>query len=162
MVKNTLAFFGTRPFFRFDARQRVLGKRRKGIVGLIGQNVAVGEEKYARPPRRLAGEIPAAMEQRPCNLKRDRSLARTGGERQQDALLARCNGLQRILNSVVFIISILPLPPFILERDGGEAIAPSIGLGEHTLPKLLRRWIAVDVALRTCCHVYLVDATAIG
>ena len=41
-------------FVRLDARQRVLGKGREGVVGLIGQDVAVGEEQDARPPRRLA------------------------------------------------------------------------------------------------------------
>ena len=74
---------------RLDPHQRVFGKGGKGVVGLIGENVAVGEEQNARAARRLAAQVPAAVEQLPRDLKRDEGLAGAGGEREQDALLAR-------------------------------------------------------------------------
>ena len=90
MVKNRLAFFGTLPFLRMslrvDPHHRILGKGGEGVVCLVGEDVAVGEEQDARPARRLAAQVPAAMEQLPGDLKGDEGLARAGGEGQQDAL----------------------------------------------------------------------------
>ena len=129
IVKNTLAFFGTRPFFRIssglDARQRVLGKRREGVVGLIGQDVAVGEEQDARPPLGLARQVPAALEQRPGDLEGDGGLAGAGRERQQDALLAGGDRLQRVLDGVVLVVARLPgaaASPRTARRRSGRAI----------------------------------------
>ena len=58
MVKNTLAFFGTPPFLRIVsgsiAGDGVGVEGGKGVVGLIGQDVAVGEEQDARAAGRFA------------------------------------------------------------------------------------------------------------
>ena len=145
-------------FVRLDARQRVFGKGREGVVGLIGQDVAVGEEQDARPPRRLARQVPAALEQRPGDLKGDRGLAGAGGERQQDALLAGGDRLQRVLDGVVLVVARLPGAAALLERNGGEAVAPFVRLREDLGPELVRRRIALDIAFRAGLHVDLVDA----
>ena len=73
---------------RLDPHQRIFGKGGEGVVGLVGQDVAVGQEQDARAARRLAGhqQIPAAVEQLPGDLKGDEGLARAGGEREQDAV----------------------------------------------------------------------------
>ena len=133
IVKKTLAFFGTRPlladFVRLDARQRILGKRREGVVGLIGQDVAVGEEQDARPPRRLARQVPAALEQRPGDLEGDGGLAGAGGERQQDALLAGGDGFQRVLDGVVLVVARLPgaaRAPRTARRRSGRAMRSAV------------------------------------
>ena len=144
IVKKTLAFFGTRPFLRIssglDARQRVLGEGREGVVGLVGQDVAVGEEQDARPARRLAASrfqrlwnsfqaIWKAMEVLPVPVA---SVSRM-------RLLAGGDGLQRVLDGVVLVVARLPRAALVLERDGGEAVAPGVRLGEDRGPELVRR-----------------------
>ena len=72
---------------RRDAHQRVLGEGGEGVVGLVGEDVAVGQEQDARAARRLAAQVPAAVEELPGDLEGDEGLAGAGGEREQDALL---------------------------------------------------------------------------
>ena len=74
---------------RRDPHQRILGEGGEGVVSLVGEDVAVGEEQDARAARRLAAQVPAAVEQLPGDLKGDEGLARAGGQREQDALLVR-------------------------------------------------------------------------
>ena len=90
---------------RLDPHQRVLGEGGEGVVGLVGEDVAVGEEQDARAARRLAAQVPAAVEQLPGDLKRDEGLARAGGEREQDALLVLGDGLQHALDGDVLIVA---------------------------------------------------------
>ena len=56
---------------RLDPHQRILGEGGEGVVGLIGEDVAVGEEQDARAARRLAAQVPAAVEQLPGDLGRN-------------------------------------------------------------------------------------------
>ena len=64
-MKNNEPVLGTRPFIAdrlgIDRHQRIVGKCGKGVVRLIGQNVAVSNEQDARKVGRLAGEVPAAL-----------------------------------------------------------------------------------------------------
>src|SRR5690606_19210264 len=78
-----------------DAHQRVVWKGGEGVVGLIGEDVAVCEEQNARPARRLATPSPSGMEQLPGDLEGDEGLAGTGGEVQQDAVAAIGDGVER-------------------------------------------------------------------
>ena len=80
---------------RIDARDGVRREGRKGVVGLIGEDVAVSQEQDARAPHRLAREAPLGVEQLPGDLEGNGSLAGSGGERQQDASVAPRYGLQR-------------------------------------------------------------------
>jgi hypothetical protein len=51
MVKKMLPFFGTRPFLRMSSGRCAPAHRREGregVVGLVGQDVAVGQEQDAR------------------------------------------------------------------------------------------------------------------
>ena len=41
---------------RLDPHQRILGEGGEGVVGLIGQDVAVGQEENARAARRFAAQ----------------------------------------------------------------------------------------------------------
>src|SRR3546814_5603385 len=75
-------------------------KGREGVVGLVRQDVAVGQEQDARPPRRLAAEVPAAVEQLPGDLKGDGGLAGARRQRQEDALAPLRHGLQRRVDRV--------------------------------------------------------------
>ena len=130
MVKNRLPFFGTRPFLRMSSgsmrTSASSGNGGKCVVGLIGENVAVGEKKDARAARRLAAQIPAALKKLPCDLKRDEGLARAGGEREQDARFSGGDGLQHALDRDVLIVAALEEAAFVLERHGGEAVAPCV------------------------------------
>jgi hypothetical protein len=72
--------------FRFDADQRILGEGGEGVVRLIGEDVAVGEEQDARAARRFAAQVPPAVEELPRNLESDEGLARACGQREQDAV----------------------------------------------------------------------------
>ena len=110
----------------------------------------------------FARQVPAALEQRPGDLEGDRGLAGAGGERQQDALLAGGDRLQRVLDGVVLVVARLPGAASLLERNGGEAVAPFVRRREHLGPEFVRRRIALDIALRAGLHVDLVDAPAVG
>ena len=123
---------------RLDPHQRIFGKGRERVIGLIGENVAVGQEQDARPARRFAAQIPAAVEQLPRDLKRDERLAGAGGQRQQDALLPAGNRFEHALDGDVLIVAPLEIAALILERHGGKAVAPRIRLGEGAAPQFVR------------------------
>ena len=109
---------------RIDAHQGVLGEAAEGVIGLVGQDVAVGEEEDARTPFPVAAQVPAGMEELPRHLEGDRRLARTGGQGEQDALLVARHGIQHALDREVLIVTRLPTPALVLEGDGTEAFPP--------------------------------------
>ncbi len=76
-----------------DPRDRVIREGRKGVVSLIGEDVAVGEEQDARAAHRLAREVPFRLEQLPRDLEGDGGLTCTRGKRKEDAAVAFGNGL---------------------------------------------------------------------
>src|SRR5258708_37089886 len=73
-------------FVGLDARHSVLGKSGEGVVSLVGEDIAVGEEENAGTSRRLAAQVPAAVKQLPCDLEGDKGFAGAGRESQEDAL----------------------------------------------------------------------------
>ena len=150
-------------FLGLDANPcAVFSKSGKGVVGLVGQDIAIGQEQDARSPRRLARHVPAALEQSPGDLKGDGGLAGAGRQRQQDALLAGGDRFQRVLDGIVLIVPRLPSAAALLERHGGETVAPSVRRLEHLGPQLVRRRIVLDIALLPGLHVDAIDTPAIG
>ena len=126
-----------------DPHQRVFGEGRERVVGLVGEDVAVGQEQDARTAGRLAfalpvGEVPSALEQLPGELEGDEGLAGAGRQRQQDAVLPRGDGLQRAPDGDVLVVARLPVAALVLERDGGEAVAPDVLLGKDPVPEFVR------------------------
>ena len=166
MVKNRLPFFGTLPFLRMSSgSMRTIassGNGGEGVVGLVGEDVAVGEEQDARAARRLAAQVPAAVEQLPCDLKGDEGLARAGGEREQDALLVGGDGLQHALDGDVLVVAALEIAALVLEGHGGEAVAPGVRSAKVQVPEFVRRRVARHLAFRAALHVDAVDALAVG
>src|SRR5260370_6329263 len=87
---------------RLDPGQSVLSKRRKRgevVIGLVGQGVPVGKEEDARAAGGFRStlpvvQVPASAEELPCDLKCNRGLAGSGGQRHQHAVSAGGNGLQ--------------------------------------------------------------------
>ena len=152
MVKNRLPFFGTLPFLRMSSGSiRTIassGKAREGVVGLIGQDVAVGEEQDARPARRLAAQVPAAVEQLPGDLKGDERLARAGGQREQDARLAGGDGLQHPLDGDVLVVAWLEVAALVLEGHGGEAVAPGVLPRQRSGSRVRPAWDSAALRLR--------------
>jgi hypothetical protein len=144
---------------RLDAHHCILGEGGEGVVRLVGEDVAVGQEQDARPPHRLAGQVPAALEQLPGDLKGDEGLAGAGGQGQQDALAPGGNGLQHAPDGDVLAVAPLEVAAAVLEGDGGEAVAPGVRLGEGAVPEFVGRGVARHLALssasspsRPCCH----------
>ena len=138
---------------RFDAYQRVVGERREGVVGLVGEDVAIGEEQNPRPPFGPSAQVPARLKQLPRELKRDEGLAGAGGEREQDPLAAVGDRLQHPLDGEVLVVAPLEVAAPIFERHGGEAVAPLVLLGERLFPELVRRGKAKQLALAPFVHV---------
>lgn len=67
---------------RFDPHQGIFRKGGKGVVGLIGQDVAISQKQDTGPPGRVAflfpiSQVPAALKQLPGKLKGDKGLAGT-------------------------------------------------------------------------------------
>jgi hypothetical protein len=82
-----------------DPHERVFREGRERIVGLVGEDVAVGKEQDAWSAGGLGfalpvGEVPPAPEQLPGELEGNEGLAGAGRERQQDTVLPRGNGFQ--------------------------------------------------------------------
>ena len=97
---------------------------------MVGQDIPVRQEQYARAARSIAGQIPAAVEELPGNLKGDERLARARRQREQDAILLGGDGLQRPFNCQVLIIACLEKSAPVLKRDLGEAVPPGVCFGE--------------------------------
>src|SRR5205807_7892654 len=114
-----------------------------------------------RPSLRLAQQTPAALKQGPCDLEGDRGLAGAGGERQQDALASRGDGLKRVLDGVMLVVARIPFAAG-FERNGGEAVAPCVRRLEYLGPEFFRRRIALDITFGAGLHVDPIDALAVG
>ncbi len=140
-----------------DADQRVLGEGGEGVVCLVGEVVAVGEEQDARAAGWLAGQVPAAVEQFPGDLKGDESLAGAGGEREQDALTLGPDGFQHAVDCDVLVVAAGVGAAFVLERHGGETIAPGVLLGVGLGPEFGGGRVAGQFALGPLVHVDAVD-----
>ena len=147
---------------RRDPHHRILGEGGEGVVGLVGEDVAVGEEQDARAAVRFAAQVPAAVEQLPGDLEGDEGLARAGGQRQQDAVAASGDGLQHALDGDVLVVAALEIAAPVLEGDGGEAVAPGVLLGKGQVPEFVGRRVAGQFAFGALLHVDAVDALAVG
>ena len=119
---------------RIDPHQRILGECGEGVVGLVRENVPIREEQDARAARRLAAQVPPAVEKFPSKLERDERLARARRQREQDALLLRRDGLQHAPDGDVLVVAARMAPALVLERHRRETIPPRIGLGEGHRP----------------------------
>ena len=143
-MKKTLAFFG-RPAAPFaqgigvDAGDGVRREGREGVVGLIGEDIAVGEEQDAGAAHGLAGKVPLCLKQLPRDLEGDGGLARPRGKCQQDAPVAPSYRLKRRRNGLVLIIAGLPFAAVGLELHGSEGVAPVVPFREGPVPQVVRR-----------------------
>ena len=52
--------------------------------------------------------------------------------------LTRRDGLQRAPDGDVLVVARLPVAALVLERDGGEAVAPDVLLRENAVPEFVR------------------------
>ena len=166
---------------RVDPYQRIIGERAEGVVGLVGQDVAVGQEEDARATFPITLHVPTRMEELPSDLEGDGRFARAGGQGEQDALLVRGDGVQHPLNGQVLVVARLPASSLVFEGYGTKALLPihtglATGLaglqpgiwatlerGEPSkLPQLIRGWPAVHVPFTAGEHVHLVLACAIA
>ncbi len=100
---------------------------------MVGENVPVGKEQDARAACRLAREVPAALEELPCDLERDEGLARAGGEREKDAEVPGGNGFQHPLDDDVLIVATLEIAATVLEGDRREVVPPGFGTLSHRI-----------------------------
>ena len=152
---------------RVDAHQRLVVEGRKGVVGLVGQNVAVGQKEDARAARRLTlilsiRQVPAALKQLPRNLEGDEGLAGAGRQRQQDALLPRRNRGQHPLDGDVLVVASLEEAAPVLERHRCKAIPPGAPGGESPVPQFIGRREYVNLAFHGALHVDAVDTLAVA
>ena len=99
MVKKMFPFFGTLPFLRMSS-----GAIRT-VVGLVGEDVPVGQKQNPGSAGGFAAQVPAAVEEFPGDLERNERLPGAGGKRQEDALPVLCNGNHRPLDGDVLIIA---------------------------------------------------------
>ena len=147
---------------RRDPHHGILGEGGEGVIRLVGEDVAVGEEEDARAAVRFAAQVPAAVEELPADLEGDEGLARAGGQRQQDAVAAGGDGLQHAVDGDVLVVAALEIPAPVLEGDGGEPVAPGVLLGEGPVPEFVGRRVAGQLAFGPLLHVDAVNALAVG
>ncbi len=134
----------------------------EGVVGLIGEDVAVGQEEDAWAAGRFAGEIPSAVKEFPGDLEGDEGFSGSGGERQEDARFSGGDGLKHAIYSEILIIAALKETAFVFEGNGGEAVTPGVGFRERGGPEIIGRWVADHIAFPAVLHVDSVDALAVG
>jgi hypothetical protein len=152
---------------RGDPDQGIFREGGEGVVGLVGEDVAVGEEQDARPTGWLTvgfpvAQVPAALEELPGDLEGDEGLARAGGQRQQDALPLVGDGRQHPVDGDVLVVTPLEVPAPVLEGHCGEAVPPRVLDGEGPVPELLRRGEGRQLGLVAGLHVDAVDALPVG
>ena len=154
---------------RLHPHERVVGKRgkrREIIMGLRRERVAVGQEKDARAPRRLARllplrEIPPRLKELPRDLKRDGRFSRARRQREQNAVFLRRDPLQHPVDRDLLVESQRPAPALVRRRHRGKAVAPRVRLGECHRPQFVWRRIRGHRAFLARLHVDGVDALAI-
>ena len=142
--------------------ERVFGKGGESVVGLIGEDVAVGQEEDAWTARWLAAEVPAAIEKLPRDLKRDEGFAGAGGKGQQDAIFSGGDSFEDAVDGDVLIIAALVEAAFVFEGNSGKSIAPGIGFGERDVPEFLGCGVTIDDAFLAGGHVHAIQSVAIG
>ena len=76
-----------------DAHQSIVGEGGEGVVGLVGKDVAIGQEQDTGATGRFVSEVPAALEEFPGELEGDEGFAGAGGHSQQAAIAPFANGL---------------------------------------------------------------------
>ena len=92
----------------------------------------------------------------------DEGFAGAGGEGQQDAPPAVGDGFEHALDGDVLIVAAGVGAALVLERDGGEAVAPGVRLGEGHGPEFVGGGEAGSFAFAARFHVDGVDALAVG
>ena len=110
----------------------------------------------------FAGQIPAAVEELPRNLKGDERFACARSECKQDAVFLGGDCLHRPFDCQVLIIACLEKSAPVLKRDLGEAVPPGVCFGKSQVPEFFRRRILRNFAFRPLLHVDAVDALAVG
>ena len=129
---------------------------------MVGEDVAVGQEQDARPPGGFSAQVPAALEQLPGNLEGDEGFAGPCGEGQQDAGLTSRHGLQDALDGDVLVVAARMGATLVLERHGGETVAPSILLAKICPQRSSGLGKAATSPSVPCLQVHAVDGLAVG
>jgi len=118
-------------------------------------------KRMPRTARRLAAQIPAAMEQFPGDLKGDKSFAGAGGECEKNAFPALRNSLHRPVDGDVLIIAAGCEPPLSSNGTSEKRSAQASCCKDH-IPKFFWRGIAPHLAFFACLHVDAVNARPFG
>ncbi len=163
--EDTTVFGHAAPLFdgvRVDANQGIVGEGGEGVVGLVGKDVAIGQEQNARAASGFAAEVPAALKEFPGELEGDEGFAGAGSHGQQNSVTPFANGLQHMLNGVVLIVAGFPGAAAVFKGDVGEAIAPRIRFAVGGLPEIVGGGVLEDSAFGPGTHVDLVNADAVG
>ena len=106
------------------------------------------------------------MKQLPGQLKRDKGLARTGSQSQQDTLATFSNRHQGFIDGIMLIIPRLPLTALILKWHLTKTATPLVFtlvfFAEGLAPQLIRCRVTGDVVFYARVHVDLINAHAIS
>ncbi len=92
-------------FSVLDLRSRITERSEDLILGVIDQDVAVGEIEDLRATM-FAGPVPTSVPKLPADLKRDGSLTGPGRHRQKHARLAGNDRFDRTANSDLLVITL--------------------------------------------------------
>jgi len=109
----------------------------------------------------FAGQVPTAVEELPGDLEGDEGLAGAGGQREEDALLARGDRLHDAFDGDVLVVAARVRAALVLEGHSGEMVTPGVRFGEGQGPELVGRGIGRHLALLAGPHVDAVDALAV-
>ena len=133
----------------------------KGIVCLVGQDIAVRQKQYTRSPRAHFIQVPACLEQLPDNLERNTGFARSGGQSEQNAVFALCHSLNNGINSICLVVAGLKASGGLV-RDSGKQIPQRVWDRVGHLPQGFRAGEGRDFFFFAGLGIYLVNGVPVG
>jgi hypothetical protein len=131
-------------------------------LGVVDQNVAIGEIEDARPPM-VARAVPAGLGQLPADLERDHGLAGAGRHGEQDAPPALKNRLDAAVDRDLLVVAGLAVGEVIArcEQMLGGGLRQSLA-GLEPVPQLLGPGKIDDLSLRAGQVVELDGPLTVG
>ena len=146
-----------------DLVARVAERRELLILGVVDQDVAVGEVEDARLAPLLALGVPARRPEPPTDLEGDVGLAGAGGHREQDARLTLEHGLDGAVDRRLLVVARVAAGLTVaggLQRVGG--LVGELLAGPATPPEVDRRREGRQLSLEPGRVIELDHAVAVG
>ncbi len=148
---------------RLDLVSRVAERREDAVLGLIDEDVPVGEVEDPGAPM-FTGAVPAGTPELPADLEGDRGLARARRHRDEHAAAPAEDGFDDAVDRDRLIVAV-SLPDGVVERceqAGGDRRVAQAAVGPVSLPQFVRGRVVASGLLEAPGVVELDDVVPVG